>query len=220
MNTVTYGFGEDGDPWILKTPSLTSEYRAWREPAANPPALVIQVGTTRLSYHLRCLDDLHALLRARGGWVELGNADEGKPVKDGTVEAWARAADNPVGATTACARAIAAVLQTTSRPFSNSWGALNSNTGRALTAYERSKDRRTCVRLLRAELAVQPMIVAPPNRTFRRPRPGPLLREETEVACRLVDSAFVQWRSALATCGASSIASARYPSGVRCISSL
>lgn len=75
--------------------------RCFRQPerhaAAKPPALIVQVGTTRLSYHLRCIEDLHAHLKARGDWVELGNADEGKPTKDGSVEAWARAADNPVG---------------------------------------------------------------------------------------------------------------------------
>jgi len=97
MSTVTYGSGEEDDPWILKTPSQTSEYRAWRDTKAKPPALVVQVGTTRLSYQLRAIADLEAMLAARGGWVDLGNADEGKPVKDGTVEAWARAADNPVG---------------------------------------------------------------------------------------------------------------------------
>ena len=45
---------------------------------------------------LRCLDDLEAMLRERGDWV-LGNADEQKPAAEGTVEAWARAEDNPVG---------------------------------------------------------------------------------------------------------------------------
>ncbi len=97
MNAVTHGNGTQADPWILKTPPLTSEFQAWRDEAAAEPALIVQVGTTRLSYHLRCLEDLPAMLRARGDWVELGNADEGKPVKDGSVEAWARAPDNPVG---------------------------------------------------------------------------------------------------------------------------
>ena len=97
MNTVTYGSGEKDDPWILKTPSLTSDYQAWRDETAAPPALIVQVGTTRLSYRLRGVDDLLAMLKTRGDWVELGNADEGKPAKDGTVEAWARADDNPVG---------------------------------------------------------------------------------------------------------------------------
>ena len=89
--------GVKDDPWKLKTPSLTSDYEVWRDEAAQPPALVVQVGATRLAYHLRALDDLHAMLKSRGDWVELGNADEGKPVKDGSVEAWARAEDNPVG---------------------------------------------------------------------------------------------------------------------------
>ena len=97
MNAATYGNGTQADPWILKTPPLTSDFQAWRDEAAATPALIVQVGSTRLSYHLRCLEDLPAMLRARGDWVELGNADEGKPVKDGSVEAWARAPDNPVG---------------------------------------------------------------------------------------------------------------------------
>ncbi len=96
MNDVT-GSGTPADPWTLKTPSLTSEYDVWRDEAASPPALIVQVGATRLSYQLRGLDDLVAMLKARGDWVELGNADEGKPTKDGSVEAWARSDDNPVG---------------------------------------------------------------------------------------------------------------------------
>jgi hypothetical protein len=91
------GSGVQGDPWKLQTPSLTSEFEAWRDEGASPPALFVQVGATRLSYQLRGIEDMHAMLKARGDWVELGNADEGKPVKDGTVEGWARAADNPVG---------------------------------------------------------------------------------------------------------------------------
>lgn len=91
---ITYGSGTEGDPWVLKTPSLASEFQAWRdEPKA---ALVVQVGSTRLSYQLRCVEDLHAMLKGQD-WVALGNADEGKPVQDGSVEAWARDAGNPVG---------------------------------------------------------------------------------------------------------------------------
>src|ERR1700710_1247648 len=84
-------------PWILSTPPGGSEFEAWREPAADPPALVVQVGTTQLRYHLSCIDDLHAMLVAHGDWLPLGNADEQKEVKDGTVEAWGRSAANPVG---------------------------------------------------------------------------------------------------------------------------
>ena len=58
---------------------------------------MVQVGTTQLRYHLRCIDDLHAMLVAAGDWVPLGNADEQKPAADGTVEAWGRADHNPVG---------------------------------------------------------------------------------------------------------------------------
>lgn len=37
------------------------------------------------------------MLADHGGWMPLGSADEGKPAAAGTVEAWARADDNPVG---------------------------------------------------------------------------------------------------------------------------
>ncbi|WP_421856099.1 DUF6855 family protein [Oricola sp.] len=97
MTLVTYGTGAADDPWILKTPPQTSEYQAWRDEATDPPALVVQVGKTRLSYRLRCIEDLHAVLVASGDWMPLGTADEGKSVKEGTVEAWARDAGNPVG---------------------------------------------------------------------------------------------------------------------------
>lgn len=95
--SVTYGTGEKDDPWLLKTPPQTSEFEAWRDDANDPPALVVQVGKTRLSYQLRAIEDCAEMLRAHDDWMPLGNADEGKPVKDGTVEAWARDAGNPVG---------------------------------------------------------------------------------------------------------------------------
>lgn len=91
------GTGTPDDPWQLKTPPGSSEYAAWRDEVADPPALVVQVGKTQLRYHLRAIGDLQAMLRARGDWVALGSADEGKPAAEGTVEAWARADDNPVG---------------------------------------------------------------------------------------------------------------------------
>jgi hypothetical protein len=89
--------GTKENPWNLKTPPGTSEFQAYRDEAADPPALVCQVGKTQLGYQLRCLDDLHAMLKAKGDWVLLGSADEQKPVAEGTVEAWGRSPENPVG---------------------------------------------------------------------------------------------------------------------------
>lgn len=83
-------------PWELKTPPGTSDFQAWRDAALDPPALVVQVGKTQLRYQLRCIDDLHAMLKAHGEWMALGSADEQKPAADGTVEAWGRSASNPV----------------------------------------------------------------------------------------------------------------------------
>jgi hypothetical protein len=90
------GLGTAERPWELKTPPGSSAYQAYRDPDADPPALVVQVGKTQLRYHLRCLDDLHAMLSRAGDWLPLGSADEQKPAAVGTVEAWGRAADNPV----------------------------------------------------------------------------------------------------------------------------
>lgn len=91
------GSGTPEDPWTLKTPPLRSEYQVYRDETLDPPALVCQVGSTQLSYDLRCIEDLHEMLTDFGDWMLLGNADEQKPAKDGTVEAWARSADNPIG---------------------------------------------------------------------------------------------------------------------------
>ena len=91
------GGGTKDDPWTLTTPSGGSEFQAWRDEGLDPPALVVQVGKTQLRYALWAVEDLPAMLKARGDWVALGGADEQKPAAEGTVEAWGRAADNPMG---------------------------------------------------------------------------------------------------------------------------
>jgi hypothetical protein len=90
------GNGTREQPWVLKTPSGQSEFTTYRDDAADPPALVVQVGKTELRYQLRCLDDLAKMLKAHGDWMPLGSADEQKPAAPDTVEAWARSPDNPV----------------------------------------------------------------------------------------------------------------------------
>jgi len=90
------GKGTAAAPWQLKTPPGTSGFEAYRDEAAEPPALVVQVGKTQLRYQLRCVEDLHAMLVEKGDWISLGSADEQKPAAEGTVEAWGRASTNPV----------------------------------------------------------------------------------------------------------------------------
>jgi hypothetical protein len=85
------------DPWLLKTPPGSSEYTMYRDEEVEPPTLVCHVGSTTLRYQLRAIEDLHAWLLEQDGWVPLGAADEKKPAADGTVEAWGRRPDNPVG---------------------------------------------------------------------------------------------------------------------------
>jgi hypothetical protein len=89
--------GTKENPWVLKTPPGTSEYQMYRDESTDPPSLVCQVGSTQLRYDLRAIDELHAMLREHGEWMDLGAADEQKEAKEGTVEAWGRSATNPRG---------------------------------------------------------------------------------------------------------------------------
>ena len=91
------GSGTKDSPWVLKTAPGTSEYTMYRDEASTPPTIVCQVGGTRLLYDARAIADLHAWLMAQAAWVPLGGADEQKAAPEGTVEAWGRSADNPVG---------------------------------------------------------------------------------------------------------------------------
>ena len=85
------------NPWLLKTAPGTSEYTMHVDQKDGVQVLVCTVGKTVLLYDARAVNDLHAMLKAAGDWVDLGGADEQKPAKDGTVEAWGRAATNPIG---------------------------------------------------------------------------------------------------------------------------
>jgi hypothetical protein len=55
-------------PWALKTPP---------DPARD----------LRFHHGARAIEDLDAMLKAHGDWMELGSADESKETKPGTVEA-------------------------------------------------------------------------------------------------------------------------------------
>ena len=91
------GSGTADDPWQLTTAPGTSAYTMYRDESVDPSILVCQVGSTRLSYDARAIDDLHAMLVAAGDWVPLGATDEQKDAPAGSIEAWGRSADNPVG---------------------------------------------------------------------------------------------------------------------------
>jgi len=89
--------GTKENPWVLKTPPLSSEYTLYKHVQDDKEILVCTVGSTVLYYDFRCINDLSEMLKKNGDWVELGSADEQKPAKDGTVEAWGRSESNPVG---------------------------------------------------------------------------------------------------------------------------
>lgn len=89
--------GTKENPWQLKTASGTSEYEMYKEVKDGKEVIVCTVGKTVLLYDALCLTDLHSMLKKHGDWMELGGADEQKTAKDGTVEAWGRSTENPVG---------------------------------------------------------------------------------------------------------------------------
>ncbi len=91
------GDGTRDDPWQLVTAPRTSAFTMFRDGSADPPQLVCQAGSTRLTYHLRAIEDLHAMLLAHGDWMALGGTDEQRPAPPGSVEAWGRSPSNPVG---------------------------------------------------------------------------------------------------------------------------
>lgn len=94
---MKYNIGTKENPMVLKTPPLSSEYTMHADKKDGKEVLVCTVGKTILLYDYRCLADLHAMLKKHGDWVELGSADEQKPAREGTVEAWGRSDNNPVG---------------------------------------------------------------------------------------------------------------------------
>lgn len=93
---MSHNIGTKEAPLQLKTPPLTSEYTMHVDAKDGKDVLVCTVGKTVLLYDIHCLEDLHAMLKKHGDWMDLGSADEQKPAKEGTVEAWGRSENNPV----------------------------------------------------------------------------------------------------------------------------
>jgi hypothetical protein len=85
------------NPYALKTPPGTAEYSMYFDVKDGQDVIVCVVGSTTLLYDARCVEDAVAMLKSHGDWLDLGGADEQKEAKAGTLEAWARSAENPVG---------------------------------------------------------------------------------------------------------------------------
>ncbi len=94
---MAHKIGTKEKPLLLKTPPLSSEYTMHTEVKEGKEILVCTVGKTILHYDIKIIDDLHTMLKQHKDWMELGSADEQKPAKEGTVEAWGRSEKNPVG---------------------------------------------------------------------------------------------------------------------------
>ena len=89
--------GTKDDPWVLTTPPGSSQYQMYRDDTVDPPQLICQVGSTKLTYQWRAVADLHHWLLAHSQWVPLGATDEQKDPAPGTVEEFGRDEGNPVG---------------------------------------------------------------------------------------------------------------------------
>ena len=89
--------GTKENPWKLKTPPLSSDYEMYKDEKDGKEVIVCVVGKTTLLYNYLCLSDLHAMLKKQGDCMELGSADEQKPAREGTLEAWGRSEKNPLG---------------------------------------------------------------------------------------------------------------------------
>ncbi len=94
---MTNNLGTKENPWQLKTPPQSSEYTLYKDEKDGKEILVCTVGKTILHYDYSCIKDLYSMLKEHGDWMELGSADEQKPAKEGTVEAWGRSEKNPNG---------------------------------------------------------------------------------------------------------------------------
>lgn len=94
---MSYNFGTKEQPLVLKTPPLSSEYTMHIEEKDGNDLIICTVGKTVLHYNINIINDLYEMLKNHGDWMELGSADEQKPAKEGTVEAWGRSVNNPIG---------------------------------------------------------------------------------------------------------------------------
>lgn len=89
--------GTKENPLNLKTPPLSSDYTMHVDEKDGKEILVCTVKTTVLHYDIRCLEDLHKMLKEQGDWMLLGSKDEKQEAIPGTVEYWGRSLNNPIG---------------------------------------------------------------------------------------------------------------------------
>jgi len=88
--------GTKENPLVLKTPPLSSEYTMHVDERDGRDILVCTVKSTVLHYDIRCLEDLHHMLKEQGDWMLLGSKDEKVEAKPDTVEYWGRSKNNPI----------------------------------------------------------------------------------------------------------------------------
>jgi hypothetical protein len=158
------------NPWQLRTAPGTSEYTVHLDPKVGAPVLVCTVGKTVLLYDARCVDDLYAMLKVAGDWVELGGADEQKPAKEGTVEAWGRSEANPVGGWYASRKGSRAFRSLPAAPDGRA-GALRARAQREEQPHAREIDRERNIdgrSSARQDLRIKPYLPVPEP---RRPYP-------------------------------------------------
>lgn len=89
--------GTAENPLLLHTPPQSSTYTMHVAEKDGRDILVCTVKKTVLHYDLRCIVDLHTMLKAYEDWMLLGSKDEKVEAKPDTVEFWGRSTDNPIG---------------------------------------------------------------------------------------------------------------------------
>jgi len=82
---------------VLKTPPGSSGVHDVPGRAGGARTLLVcQVGSTKLTYDLRAIEDLHQWLTEQGDWVPLGATTRRRIGGPEPVEAFGRSADNPI----------------------------------------------------------------------------------------------------------------------------
>ena len=61
---------DKSDPWQLKAPPGSANYTMHVEMRDGVRVLVCSAGKTGSLLRARCIDDLHAVLKASGDWVD------------------------------------------------------------------------------------------------------------------------------------------------------
>jgi hypothetical protein len=89
--------GTKENPWNLTAYALNRNYEIYKDEDNGQEILVCKIGKCVFHYDYRCITDLYCFLHKEGQWLKVGAVDEKKKPEEGTIEAWARSQNNPIG---------------------------------------------------------------------------------------------------------------------------